>query len=749
MRSHPVYCRAVFEWLESRRLLATYYVDPLGSDQQSGSVAAPWKTLQHAVTSIAPGDTIRVRSGTYAGCRIENSGLPDKPSVLMADDGAAVLITSAGAKNRHQSGIEVEKFDTVVRNWILDGLEVSGQSRYGIDLRHTDRVVVRKCTAHNNAVTGIFLAFCDHPRIESNESYSNGEHGVYDSNSGDDPVIRGNHLHDNAASGLHMNGDLSQGGDGSISRALVENNVVHGNGRLGGSGINCDGVVDSLFRNNLVYAEKASGMSLYQIDGATGSTNNRVINNTILVSAIGRWALNISDSPGNQVRNNVLISKHPTRGAITIDPASLVGFQSDYNACLSRFTTDDNATRLTLAQWQTTTGQDRHSIPVTPVELFENEAADDYRLAQGSAAIDRGSPTDAPADDLYGTARPQGLGFDIGAIERPVMRSSIVVKNAFDAGAGSLRQAILDANAAPGSDVIKMQLGVSNATISLVSPLPLIVGDVTLQFSAKSRIQVGDGDHFPLRSTGRLAIEGDGTLQLDGGLLRTVGLLIDVAGGAALDLDRGALVVDYSASPNPFADIRGYLAKGFNASGLNWDGPGINSHAARDDARGVTSLGVVDNADTQYDSVAGVTFGYGLIGGETLPRSSVLVKYTIVGDTDLNGVVDGDDLTSLLVGHANQANTWGAGDFDANEKVDGDDLTSLLVGYASQKSPVGMIAEQTLRFVHAQPLASRPTVAAPQMKSPRRAVIDTDLPAETIHEAITQVLDESFPLLVC
>ena len=43
-----------------------------------------------------------------------------------------------------------------------------------------------------------------------------------------------------------MNGDESQGGDGMISGALVERNVIYGNGVGGGSGINMDGVTDSV-----------------------------------------------------------------------------------------------------------------------------------------------------------------------------------------------------------------------------------------------------------------------------------------------------------------------------------------------------------------------------------------------------------------------------------------------------------------------------------------------------------------------
>src|SRR4030095_1808114 len=143
----------------------------------------------------------------------------------------------------------------------------------------------------NSAVTGIFLSFSYHPVIQFNESASNGEHGIYQSNSGDFPTIRGNNLHHNSAAGVHMNGDRNfTPGDGIISFALVEKNVVFENGAgTGGSGINCDGVSDSRISDNLLYNNHASGISLYATDGSEGSSRNKVYNNTIVMASAGRW----------------------------------------------------------------------------------------------------------------------------------------------------------------------------------------------------------------------------------------------------------------------------------------------------------------------------------------------------------------------------------------------------------------------------------------------------------------------------
>jgi hypothetical protein len=49
--------------------------------------------------------------------------------------------------------------------------------------------------------------------------------------------------------------------------------------------------------------------------------------------------------------------------------------------------------------------------------LFVSTSGPDFHLQQNSPAIDKGSSTDAPADDYEGNVRPYGSGYDIGAYE--------------------------------------------------------------------------------------------------------------------------------------------------------------------------------------------------------------------------------------------------------------------------------------------------------------------------------------------
>jgi len=390
---------------------ATFYVATDGDDGNSGDMGAPWQTLQHAADSVTAGDTVIVRPGAYAGFNLEESGADGMPITFSAEDG--VEITSENPET--PDGINLEGASWVV----LEGFTVNGMERAGLRTVTAEHVTLRNNQGNANGSWGILTGFVDDLLIEHNRmSGSIDEHGIYVSNSGDRPVIRNNVLFGNAANGLHMNGDAEQGGDGIISNALVEGNVLYSNGMSGGSGINCDGVQDSLIVNNLIYDAHASGISLYQIDGGGPASNNRIINNTVVIADDGRWALNIqNDSSGTTVYNNVFLSLHPSRGAIDLcGPGCLSGFTSDYNVVVDVFTPDDSDF-ISLTEWQTATGQDMNSIVADSDAVFVDAAGGDYHLSDTSPALDSGTSTEAPASDLDGNQRPFGDAVDIGAYE--------------------------------------------------------------------------------------------------------------------------------------------------------------------------------------------------------------------------------------------------------------------------------------------------------------------------------------------
>ena len=389
----------------------TYFVSTTGDDGNPGTQQQPWRTLQHAADAVAAGDTVFVLPGAFAGFDLRRAGTPDQPITFSAQPGTTIDQDNPVTPD----GINLEGVSYVV----VEGFEVMGATRAGIRAALCHHVTIRGNRTDLNGKWGIFTGFCDDLRIEANQcSRSALEHGIYVSNSSDRPAIRGNLIWSNHGNGIHINGDLSQGGDGVITGAVVERNIVFDNGAGGGSGINADGVQDSRFQNNLLFQNHASGISLYRIDGGAPSSGNQVLHNTVLQASDGRWGLNIRDaSGGNTIYNNIFYNLHSFRGSISIDADSLPGTVSDHNAVMDRFTTDGGDTILSLAAWRAATGLDLHSILSTPAALFADWLQADYHLAPGSPAIDLGTAALAPPADLEGTPRPIGPGYDAGAYE--------------------------------------------------------------------------------------------------------------------------------------------------------------------------------------------------------------------------------------------------------------------------------------------------------------------------------------------
>ena len=401
-----------------------YFVDPNGDNSADGSALSPWRTLQYAADHVGPGDRVTVRAGEYVGFDLRHSGAPAAPIEFVAESGA---IINSASQVRMRNGVFADGINLEGASYVVvDGFNIVGMPEAGVrsvgfsdDL--ASHVTVRNVTTSNNGVWGIFTGHVDDLLIENNRtSGSIAQHGIYVSNSGDRPVIRNNRIWGNHGSGIHMNGDASQGGDGIISGAVVSSNVIFDNG-TGGSGINMDGVQDSRIENNLIYDNHSSGISLYQIDAAAGASGNLIINNTIQQAANGRWALNIQNaSTNNTALNNILISDHSFRGAVDISADSRSGFVSDYNAVISRFTIDGGDSILTLDQWRALAGNennDDHSFVATAAELFQNAAAGDFHLLEDSPATNSGTAFMAPVVDLDGKSRPVGAQFDVGAYE--------------------------------------------------------------------------------------------------------------------------------------------------------------------------------------------------------------------------------------------------------------------------------------------------------------------------------------------
>jgi parallel beta-helix repeat protein len=393
----------------------TFYVSNNGNNGYNGEFTdSAFATLQYAADIVSEGDSVLVLPGDYQGFDLRGvDGTESNPIVFMAL-GDSVRITSNNP--RTDDGINLESPDWVV----IDGFTVTGVPRNGIRLVTAEHITIKNNTCLNNS-RGILTGFVEDVVIENNLcAYSWDEHGIYHSNSGDNPIIRYNVCHDNNGCGIHMNGDESMGGDGLITNATVEGNIIYGNGAAGGSGINCDGVANSKIFNNLIYDNHASGISLYRIDASDGSYNTKVYNNTIINAPDGRWCVNIGlSSEADSVYNNILITLHSWRGSISVSNESLTGFYSDYNILLDRMSVDGGDSRINLSEWRAL-GYDNHSMLANSMHhIFADWENGNYHLLPTSQAVDSGTSIVSVfvKNDLDGVSRPFGDEYDIGAYE--------------------------------------------------------------------------------------------------------------------------------------------------------------------------------------------------------------------------------------------------------------------------------------------------------------------------------------------
>ena len=508
----------------------TYYVRPDGSDSNNGkadNAGGAWLTLQHAADSVLVGDTVHVRAGTYVGFVLgwnaPQNGASGHPIAFLADPGVIV-----NHRNVHTAdAIDVESCSYIT----LDGFTITNDgsvTRAGLRMSGAANGAI--CT--NNSVSGcgrfgIFGGFQSNSLVQGNVVHdilaSGGNttgHGIYWSNALVSATIRLNTIYNCGGNGIHLNGDISQGGTGVADGCLIERNTLYNNQQtyLGGE-INPDGLVNSVIQNNLIYACPGNGITLYQADAATGSTNNLVCNNTVLVSSATKWALNINtNSINNTVFNNVLINQENfadlnSAGALTIDGSSLSGFVCDHNIFSNAFSFDGQASIVAISAWQNATAQDAHSTITTSLTpMFTDPTDNDYHSLSTAPQVDEGvssfNSKSAPTVDLDGTPRPFNSLPDAGCYEyNPNLPTVVSHTPASDATgvvqtvmvtfnkavtAASVSLVVKDSNSVPVAGAVTPSSGTAT-TFTFTPSAPFAVSSALRAFVSGATDVGGDG----------------------------------------------------------------------------------------------------------------------------------------------------------------------------------------------------------------------------------------------------------------
>jgi hypothetical protein len=150
------------------------------------------------------------------------------------------------------------------------------------------------------------------------------------------------------------------------------------------------------------------------------------------------------------------------------------------------------------------------------------------------------------------------------------------------------------------------------------------------------------------------------------------------------------------------------------ASGTWNGGGGIDSSAASSDTTHLTTLGVIQN----NASGTALFNSSNPFDGITPGASDILVRYTIIGDANLDGTVNADDYT--IINNAfnlhSGATGWYNGDFNYDGQLDGSDFTLIDNIY-------GAGASTTAIFATATTVIAKPAVllASPELQTPTPA----------------------------
>jgi hypothetical protein len=94
-------------------------------------------------------------------------------------------------------------------------------------------------------------------------------------------------------------------------------------------------------------------------------------------------------------------------------------------------------------------------------------------------------------------------------------------------------------------------------------------------------------------------------------------------------------------------------------------------------------IGVITNGDGEGGSL------YANFDGQAVSATDVLVKYTYLGDTNLDGVVDAQDVANTLAGVYGHLTGWVNGDFNYDGAVTSADVTILLTSLSHEGASFG------------------------------------------------------------
>lgn len=262
-------------------------------------IVSPGQSIQTAVDSGNPGDTIYVRNGTYPSFKVTTSGAEGNYLTISGYNNEMPIITNG-------EGIELYNVSYVN----VKGFEVTDTShswRGGITIEGGGHNIVDGNKSHDNVasgMSGIRIWNSSFNKIVNNDVYRNSFGGIDvtgDQGNSTDNEVGYNRSYNHTLSGGDSDGMGSNSdNNGVAARTYFHDNIVHDNSD---DGIDTWNTADNIIAKNIVYNHRGPGDGNgIKIGGSTTGGNNLVIQNISYNNISAGFA---SNGNGSKFYNNV------------------------------------------------------------------------------------------------------------------------------------------------------------------------------------------------------------------------------------------------------------------------------------------------------------------------------------------------------------------------------------------------------------------------------------------------------------
>ena len=311
--------------------------------------------------------------------------LVDRPGEWAVEAvGAAFRITLIPRADAELTRVEAPRLDGALirlrdRSHVrIEGLEITGSRKFGIEVHGSTDVTVRQCVVHHNGYTGISLrettdstvagnivwrngygisiGFSQRAIVEENDVGHNGVDGILVTWKSDDVTVRRNFVHDHLLWGHPDNLQVYRG----VTNVRFEDNLL----LSAGQSIMMEETSNGQFTGNMVVGSGAYML----IMGHRNAGHYRIHGNTLAFTGYGCMNLTWEDY---EVRENVMMTGH---AAPLFGLKGITGYRGDRNVFWNSGRCSNPTIMATDDGWlrdfnavRRSTGQDRNSVYADPV----------------------------------------------------------------------------------------------------------------------------------------------------------------------------------------------------------------------------------------------------------------------------------------------------------------------------------------------------------------------------------------------